>query len=131
MFGVEPSLMDIAEEAGENALANLLHRSTVKTVDALQAEIEAKDPESNITRQDLQKLKKIVIQRFAAIGQTIDVELDDLLNKGSFCELRTGIRSLDELLLGSGYPTHTLAEISGLSGSGKTVSICSRTQADA
>jgi hypothetical protein len=116
------SLAALLAESGELSLLDSLEKANITTVDHVLAELNA--PESTIPRKILNALEHCIIHRLAAPGISAHDELDSFTNKGfgNLSTLQTGIKPLDDIFKNSSLSTHTLAEISGLPGSGKTVS---------
>lgn len=110
--------ISLLTESGQLNLLESLSRVNIKTVDALLKEMNSSSPA--IPQNVLEMLERCVIDRLAATGVTAYDELELAAKNNRPC-IQTGIQSLDEMLRDSGCSTHTLAEISGLPGSGKTV----------
>jgi hypothetical protein len=103
-------------------LADVVARANITTLEGLFAELNKPTP--SLPADAVSVLQRSLMDHFAVAGITAqeEVELISKRDPASLPVLQTGLDSLDELLAGSGFSTHTVAEISGISGSGKTVS---------
>jgi hypothetical protein len=119
MLGGELSLLTVLSQSGNVDLAETLKRADITSFNALFSEFDAR--ESRIPKDTLRKLESCINRLFAARETSVKDDAEQSENTSGRAFLSSGLKSLDDLLSGSSLSTHTVAEISGLPGSGKTV----------
>ena len=118
----EGSLRELISGMGYPQLMDVVERAKITTLDGLFTELSA--PVSALPSDVIPILKQGLVERFAAPGVCAQDEIEAMSRRELNPGLGTGIEPLDVILSGSGFSTHTVAEISGVTGAGKTVSGC-------